>query len=71
MRTRVLRNGRTSVQVHLKCSRRYFCSQETSAASMCAGESHYTSCPHCGDPLDDVFADVLIICCFAGKSYVV
>jgi hypothetical protein len=35
------------------CSGRV-CSLETSWASKCAGESHWTSCPHCGDPLDDV-----------------
>jgi hypothetical protein len=29
-------------------------SLETSGASKCAGESHVTSCPHCGDPLDDI-----------------
>jgi hypothetical protein len=31
------------------------CSMETSWASKCAGESHWTTCPHCGDPLEDLY----------------
>lgn len=27
---------------------------ETAWAFKCAGESHWTYCPHCGDPFDDV-----------------
>jgi hypothetical protein len=30
------------------------CSLEISRASTCAGESHWTSCCHCGNPLDEI-----------------
>jgi hypothetical protein len=47
-------NASASVQIHFHCCLGRKCSLETSRASKCAGELHWTSCPLCGNPLDDV-----------------